>query len=193
MTKIFTLKEVIENPIDAYEEFRIRLDKYGYLASFPEFKETVDFLIDSLKSVKYTKLISDNESLKLEYNEVMTFLFHINLTFNVDDSALYPYIPPFKNPYPYRPTIDAIENAIRLLDKLNRMQPDSKAVSLYHFDRYCYHRHSIVVSDDVIIFPTFVELNMLDFIKVRCVPIEFVGVISETTRVDGHQQSPLDF
>lgn len=193
MTKQFNVKEIINDPIGAYEEFHIRLKKYGQMAPFPEFKEVVDFLIGELNSPFTKKVMEENRILKLELDEVLTFLLHLNLSFKVDEGIDYPYLVPFEEPYPYRPTIDAIEAAIRFLDKVNRLDPENKAVKLYHFDRYCYHRHSLMTNENVVIFPTISELGLSDFIKTRCVPIEFVGVISRTMRVDGHQQSPLDF
>lgn len=183
---------IIADPLGAYAEFHGRLLKNGPNAPFPEFKPIVDFLIAELDGEHFQKLLGDNPALKLELAEARTFLAHVNLSFSVDDPR-YPYEVPFDAPYPYRPTLDAIEAAIRLLDKLNRLEPGNRAVQLYHFDRYCYHRHALVANPDVVLIPTMKELSLADFIRTRAVPIEFVGVVSRTTRVDGHQQSPLDF
>jgi hypothetical protein len=183
---------IIADPLGAYEEFHARLVKDGPNAPFPEFGPIVEFLTSELASEHFEKLLADNPALKLELTEAHTFLAHVNLSFSVDDER-YPYEVPFENPLPYRPTLDAIEAAIRLLDKLNRLEPGNRAVQLYHFDRYCYHRHALVANPDVVLIPTLKELALADFIRTRAVPIEFVGVVSRTTRVDGHQQSPLDF
>lgn len=184
---------IIANPIEAYVDFKTRLLKGGLNAPFPEFKPVVDFLVQELHSEYFQKILANHTDLSFELNEVLTFLTHVNLSFDSSGTEAYPYEIPFEKPFPYRPTIDAIESAIRLLDKLNRLAPDSKAVKLYHFDRYAYHRHSLVSSHEVILIPTLKELSLVDFIRTRSVPIEFVGVISRTTRADGHQQSPLDF
>src|SRR3989344_5747497 len=184
---------VINDPIGAYIDFYARLKEHGLNAPFPEFKPVVDFLVQELRSDYFKDVLVANPALEYEMNEVLTFLAHVNLKFNTEGAEQYPYEVPFSEPFPYRPTIDAIESAIRLLDKMNRLQPGNKAMKLYHFDRYCYHRHSLVSSQDVVLIPTLDELSLVDFIRTRSVPIEFVGVISKTTRVDGHQQSPLDF
>lgn len=186
-------KRIVEHPVDAYSDFRNRIEKQGQMAPFPEFKPVVDFLIKELESDYTQKIIGDNPVLLLELKEVKTFLFHINLSFEVEKGIAYPYAVPFDQPFPYRPTIDAIESAVRFFDKVNRVDPDNKAVKLYHFDRYCYHRHALVANPDIILFPTTEELSLTDFIRTRSVPISFVGVVSRTTRVDGHYQSPLDF
>lgn len=185
--------EIIENPIASYQEFSDRIAEYGQMAPFPEFKEVVEFLLQELNTEYVHSILSKHKALLLELNEVKTFLFHLNLSFSVDEGIEYPYAIPFEAPYPYRPTIDAIEAAVRFLDKINRLDETNRAVKLYHFDRYCYHRHALVTNTDVIVFPTHRELTMHDFIKTRSVPVEFVGVVSKTIRVDGHHQSPLDF
>ena len=183
---------IISDPLGSYAELHARLVKDGPNAPFPEFKPIVEFLTGELASEHFEKLLADNPALKLELTEVRTFLAHVNLSFAVEDGR-YPYEVPFDQPFPYRPTLDAIEAAIRLLDRLNRLEPGNRAVQLYHFDRYCYHRHALIANPDVVLIPTLKELGLPDFIRTRAVPIEFVGVVSRTTRVDGHQQSPLDF
>lgn len=191
--KEIEFKSIIENPVESYSSFMERLNKHGQMAPFPEFKEVVDFLLLELDSSFVLDILHKHRALLLELNEVKTFLFHLNLKIEIDKDIEYPYDKPFEDSYPYRPTIDAIESAIRFLDKINRLDENNKAVKLYHFDRYCYHRHALVTNQDVIIFPTIRELGMWDFIKIRSVPLEFVGVTSKTSRVDGHYQSPLDF
>ena len=184
---------IIADPLGSYADFHSRLMKDGPNAPFPEFKPIVEFLSKELESEHFQKILTDNPALRFELTETRTFLAHVNLSFKVDDAGQYPYEVPFDQPFPYRPTLDAIESAIRLLDKLNRLEPGNRAVQLYHFDRYCYHRHALVANSDVVLIPTMKELSLADFIRTRAVPVEFVGVVSRTTRVDGHQQSPLDF
>lgn len=186
-------EKIISSPIETYVDFHQRIKNNGQMASFPEFKPVIDFLITEIQGEYVANIVKNNPILLYELKEVKTFLFHVNLKFDVEDSITYPYAIPFSEPFPYRPTIDAIESTIRFLDKVNRVDPDSKAVKLYHFDRYCYHRHSLVANQEIILFPTTQELSLVDFIKTRAVPVIFVGVIAKTMRVDGHYQSPLDF
>lgn len=191
-TKSFE-ETIIADPVAAYQEFHSRLLNDGPNASFPEFKPTVDFVLKELQSPEFESVFSKHLDLGLELKEVKTLFAHVNLKFTFDNKDKYPYPEPFKAPFPYRPTIDAIEAGLRLLDKLNRLDPGNKAVPLYHFDRYAYHRHSLVADPGVIIFPTTKNLTFYDLIRVRSVPIGFIGVVSKTLRVDRHQQSPLDF
>ncbi len=184
---------IIENPVDLFVEYSSRLKKYGMNAPFPEFKPTVDYLLLELESDYFKPVLVSHPDLEMELKEVKTMLAHINIDFVFDNQEDYPYEQPFEGPFPYRPTIDAIESTLRLLDKLNRLEPGSRAVPLYHFDRYAYHRHSLVADNDVVLFPTIKNLTFFDLIRTRSVPIGFIGVVSKTIRVDRHYQSPLDF
>jgi hypothetical protein len=188
-----SVKEILQNPVKKYLEYHKRIQKYGANAPFPEFKDAVNTLLESLTGDEFSQIIKAHPDLDYELKEVLTQIAHVNLKFEFEDEEAYPYPHPFSDPFPYRPTIDAIESALRLLDKLNRLQPGNNAVPLYHFDRYAYHRHSLIADPEVIVFPTTADLNIYDLIRVRSVPIGFVGVVPNTIRVDRHFQSPLDF
>lgn len=183
---------IFADPVKQYKMFSARLRKDGPNASFPEFKPVVDELLKQLKSESFQAVVKQHPALALELTEVTTQLFHVNLDFTIEEPEKYPYDRPFAGPYPYRPTIDAIEDAIKLFDKVERLT-NPKAVPLYHFDRYAYHRHSLLADPETIIFPTLRNLTFENLIRVRSVPIGFVGVETKTVRVDRHWQSPLDF
>lgn len=189
-----TIEErIIRDPVGTYEELSRRLREMGPNASFPEFKPTVDKLIGDLKADWFLKVIDANPVLKMELEEVRTMLFHVNIEFSHENQGMYPYATPFEGIYPYRPTIDAIERAIALFDKVDRIRHPEHTVPLYHFDRYAYHRHRMMSDPRVVVIPTLVSLGFNDLIRVRSVPIGFVGVATEGLRVDRHYQSPLDF
>lgn len=191
-TKSFEDK-IIDSPVDAFRDFHDRLKSGGLNAPFPEFKPVVDFLLKEIDSEFFKEVIDNHPDLQFEIKEVKTLLAHVNIDFIFDDQENYPYKQPFVGPFPYRPTIDAIESALRLLDKLNRLDPKNRAVPLYHFDRYAYHRHALVADTNVVLYPTLRNLTFFDLIRTRSVPIGFIGVFSKTIRVDRHYQSPLDF
>ena len=159
---------------------------------FGEFKPVIDHLLEAIEGPRFGDVLKAHPDLRFEREEVLTYLGHINMEFKVDVED-YPYPVPFNAPFPYRPTIDAVEAAIRHLDKLNRLEPGNRAIPLYHFDRYAYHRHGLIADPDVVLFPTIERTGFFDFIRPRSVPIGILGVETETTRVDRHHQSPLDF
>lgn len=151
---VHDFRSIIQNPVDAYAAMRQRLQHYGPNAPFPEFQPAVAYIADQLAMPRYQAVLAKHPDLAFEQREVDTQLAHVNLTFDFDDRASYPYDKPFEAPYPYRPTIDAIESGLRLLDKYSRLEPGSKAVPLYHFDRYAYHRHALIADPDVVLMPT---------------------------------------
>ena len=185
-------KQIVADPIGAYQDFHGRLLKNGQNAPFPEFKPVIDHLLEAIEGPRFGDVLKAHPDLRFEREEVLTYLGHINMEFKVDVED-YPYPVPFNAPFPYRPTIDAVEAAIRHLDKLNRLEPGNRAIPLYHFDRYAYHRHGLIADPDVVLFPTIERTGFFDFIRPRSVPIGILGVETETTRVDRHHQSPLDF
>jgi hypothetical protein len=192
--KVYTIKQIVENPVQAYKDFHQRILTYGANAPFPEFKASVDAIITALKGERFAAVLNEHPDLLMECHEVMTFFTHINLSFFFDDNiGNHPYQIPFHSPYPYRPTLEAIEMGLRLLDKLNRLEPGNRAVPFYHFDRYAYHKFGIFGNPDVIIMPVAEEIDFYDLLRVRSVPIGFLGVVTETIRVDRHWQSPVDF
>jgi hypothetical protein len=192
--KVYSVKEIVENPLQAYREFHERIRRYGANAPFPEFKPSVEAIVTALKGERFAAVLNDHPDLLMEHHEVMNFFTHLNLSFFFDDNTgKHPYQIPFDEPYPYRPTLEAIEMGLRLLDKLNRLEPGNRAVPFYHFDRYAYHKFGIFGNPDVIIMPVSEEIDFYDLLRVRSVPIGFLGVVTETIRVDRHWQSPLDF
>lgn len=184
--------QIIRDPVKMYKIYTDRLRKHGANAPFPEFKPAIDQILVKLNSTEFKEKIARHPDLNFELTEVLTYIAHLNLDFSFDDEANYPYPQPFQSAFPYRPTLDAIENAIRLIDKVERLT-NPRAMPLYHFDRYLYHRHSLVADPDVLVFPTIRELTFEDLIRVRSVPIGFVGVVTETIRIDRHWNSPIDF
>jgi hypothetical protein len=190
----YTIRDIITNPLDAYREFHDRIKREGANAPFPEFRPAVMEIVNAINSERFALVFEMHPDLLLERAEMMTLFSHLNLEFFYDDpEGIHPYDIPFSAPYPYRPTLEAIEDGLRLLDKLNRFEPGNRAVPFYHFDRYAYHKFALFANPDAIVMPVCEELSFNDLWRVRSVPIGFVGVIPATMRVDRHWQSPLDF
>lgn len=185
--------QILEDRVGMYEKLSGRLRAEGPNASFPEFKPVVKRLIADLEADWFLSVVQANPVLQFEVEEVRTLLFHVNIEFTYEDKSLYPYQVPFGGIFPYRPTIDAIERAVALFDKVDRLSNPQEAVDLYHFDRYAYHRHRMMSDPRVVVIPTFEALGFNELIQVRSVPIGFIGVSTRGLRVDRHYQTPLDF
>jgi len=192
--KNYSIADIVQDPLGAYYELHNRLLTKGPHSSFPEFKPAVTTIIDVIASERFSEILNEHPDLLMEKHEVMTMFTHINMEFLFDDpTGTHPYQIPFDGPYPYRPTLEVIELGLRLLDKLNRLEPGNRAVPFYHFDRYAYHKFGIFGDPNVVVMPVAQDLGFYDLVRVRSVPIGFIGVVTETIRVDRHWQSPLDF
>jgi len=191
--EVQSFETILQDPVGSYGAMRQRLDEGGPNAPFPEFIPAVSYVRRQLDTPRNLGVLANHPDLALEKNEVLTYLSHLNLKFAFDDEEHYPYGRPFEAPYPYRPTLDAIDSGVRLLDKFSRLAPDSRAVPLYHFDRYAYRRHELLADPDVVMMPTACNITYADFIRTRAVPIGFLGLSGAELRVDRHWQTPLDF
>lgn len=210
LTKLSPEKEIVQDPVQAYLKFAKRINHFGELAPFPEFQSTVDHLLAELLSEKILALARSDEFLFHSHKTAVEYLKSVKL----EAPQFSPLFSRFRQAYPYRPTIGAIYNAVRFFDiveRINRIEKsDSTSVEqswfqsgteqngqmiepLYHFDRYKYHWFTLATEPNFIIFPTTATLGFNDLIRVRSVPIGFIGVETKTTRVDRHFQTPLDF
>jgi hypothetical protein len=185
------VKDIIENPYDKYLNLRERLQKYGADADFPEFEGVIGYL---------TKTLFQNESIvtffnKPEYSVLIEQLVNKLISIQIDG----------RFNYPYRATIYCIESMLELIDLYYRntiTYDKSKQINenigpYYHIFRYRSYMITFTDSEfgipNNIIFPTIANIGAVDLIKIRCVPILFMGVINEPIYIDQYLNSPLDF
>ncbi len=199
-TEITPERRLIRDPVNEYAKYHARLKSEGENASFPEFKRTVDKLTAALTSTETNEFVRDDRALLLMRDKALQSLQHI-ASGGVAGK-----------PYPYRPTIDSILNAVKFFDVVERTKyvesTNARAVEeswvhgpkkarmvepLYHFDRYKYHYFSLPSDPDLVIFPTIESLEPHDLVRVRSVPIGFIGVETTTVFADRHYQTPIDF
>ncbi len=90
---------------------QMKLSQEGDLTSFAELKPIVRSIEEKLNSSGVVELSRNNPELERVRQMVLTSFFHVDLKFNVqvDD---YPYEIPFKEPFPYRPTIEALAESV---------------------------------------------------------------------------------
>lgn len=194
-SKLSAERRLILDPVTEYAKLKKRLITLGENASFPEFSKTIDKLRADLSKPEIVNLYQKNSALFLYRRNVLQALIHV-----IDSN------------YPYRPTINAIMKALKFFDVVERTKysefGDSKVVEeswlnatkqekflepLYHFDRYKYHWFSVIADSNLIVFPTVEPLDFMDLVKVRPVPIGFIGIETKTVWADRHFQTPLDF
>lgn len=173
-------RKIINDPLGSYAEFKQRLDTQGMEASFPEFASTVELLRQRMLSGGDVQEVCQG-NLRMEKFRSLT-LAHLDALADNGESD-----------FPYTTTVLTIERAMEFFDVVKRAQMGDEAPGLYHSGRYEYYFPYLLARKDHIIFPTSATLGATDLIKVRGVPIGFIGVNTDTERVDGFKQTPYEF
>ena len=173
------VKRFTMDRLGTYREMKQRLVEGGPEAKFPdELGPVVEFL--ELKLVSDAKLLqtaSENPYIRNFRTVVLEQLAKVR-----------------KGGFPYLSTVDAIERGLEFLDVYHRGIDPSRSPVLYHSGRYEYYLHYLKGTlPDHIMLPTLVSLGATDILKVRGVPVGFVGVNVDTSWVDGFYQTPFEF
>lgn len=189
------IKELVKNPVDNFASLQGRISQpNGMMAPFPELKPVVEQLRVKLSALTpfAHKTVEESPSMQRLREIALHKLVQVALRFWVDAKG-YPYPPPFEYPYPYHPTISAIRSAVEFFDAIAAADPAQHALPLYHHDRYGEYLDSLMLDTSTVIVPTMCTLGFEDLIRLRAAPLGLLGVVTETTFVDRHRNSPLDF
>lgn len=192
------IKNIIENPLESYKKFykRFKENHFNTNTSFPEFFPTVNKMLKELFSEDINELCEKNDMLIGFRDKVVNSLRHVSLK----NRTFCPYIP----------TINAMFDAIGFFDVIARHKkdfykdiqtseiiehnPKEKQHASYHMYKYQYRMYELMSKiPDEIIIPTFTNLSATDLLKVRGVPIRFVGLAKDFIHVDEFEQSPQEF
>lgn len=192
------IKDIIANPLESYNNFKQKFDNNNLKTntSFPELFPTVNKLLHELFSEEINFMCKENELLIGFRDKVVNSLRHVSL----------------KNRQfcPYLPTLNAIFDSIAFFDVIARHKknfyndlnpnvilehnPKEKLNAPYHMYKYEYRKDELLgeIPHEIII-PTFTNLSATDLMKVRGVPIRFVGLSTDFIYVDEFEQSPEEF
>lgn len=170
------VKSIVSDPLTSYQRMRERLQKDGANAAFTEFRPIVDYLkLEILSRTDVIKLCEKNSNLEQLRGAALNRLEEL------------------PEECPYLSTFYAIEKAVEFFDIVERVKLGEQAAPLYHSAHYEYVLHSLMGEvPDHIVLPTIAPLGSTDFLKIRGVPIGFIGVETETVRVDGYHQTPYE-
>jgi hypothetical protein len=192
------IKGIIANPVESYNHFNQRFidNKFNTNTSFPELFPTVNKVLDQLFSEDINIMCEKNEILIGFRDKVVNSLRHVSLK----NRTFCPYLP----------TISAIFDSIAFFDVVARHKkefykdinpneiiehdPKEKANAAYHMYKYKYRMDELLSKiPDEIIIPTFTNLSASELMKVRGIPVRFVGLSKDFIYVDEFEQSPEEF
>lgn len=192
------IKSIIDHPQEFYTQFTYRFHQNSFnpYTSFPELFPTVNKIMTELFTDDINSMCEENNVLIGFRDKVVNSLRHVSL----------------KNRTfcPYFPTIQAIFQSISFFDVIERLKkdfyndihsdkiiehnPKEKAHAAYHMYKYEYRKNDLLSKiPQEIIIPTFVNLSATDLMKIRGVPIRFVGLSKKFIYVDEFEQSPEEF
>ncbi len=98
---------------------RERLESQGELAGFDEeLKPIVREIENRLRSEKVTSIAEQNPEIATLRQMILTKLFHVDLKFEMQVEG-YPYPIPFEKPFPIRPTLEGLSEAIEFFTMLD--------------------------------------------------------------------------
>ncbi len=174
------IKTLREQPIKTYMMLKRRLQMEGQNASFPEFAGVVGYCIRELFQNDENKaIIEKDRGLSMMIEEYKFTLMSIL----IENRYLFPY----------RITIEIIEQALHFIDVIARIK-NPKLPNYYHTVRYhTYFYYLLDLQPDSIVIPTFAELDIMFFLQTRCVPVYVLGITSQPLYVDMYTNTPLEF
>lgn len=104
---------------DQTDAVRLRVQAEGELAPLPEAKPLLTKIAAAIDSVALRTAVEQSATLKMMRERVRTSLFHLNFKFETIGEN-YPYDPPFREPLPFRPTLEALEEVSFFLDLVEK-------------------------------------------------------------------------
>ncbi len=192
------VRSLIKEPVESYHSFKARFEanKNSPETSFKELFPVVDQLLSEAFSEDINQLCEAIPLLTGIRDKAVISLRHVclkNRTF-----------------CPYLPTLRAIAEAIAFFDLVARQKrdfyktvpkdkiiehdPRNTAYASYHMYRYKYRLDQLLnMVPEEIVIPTFESLSATDLMRVRGVPIRFIGLSREFLYVDEFEQSPEEF
>lgn len=192
------VRDIINNPIKNYDLIHKRfLDNNNHPETpCPELFPIVTKMIDDLYSDSINKLCKNDQ-------------FALAQRYLVDNALKHCFTEK-NNICPYKSTLYAIMDAIKFFDIVARInmnfydewatdtfnQQDPRKQQYAYFFNHKYKNHidqMLAKFPDEIIIPTYEHLWATDLMKVRWIPIRFIGLSNDFIYVDEFWQSPLEF
>jgi hypothetical protein len=170
------VKNIIENPFEEYEKLSTRLNLYGKDVSFPEFEGVVVTLMKDIIATKttgnpYLSVIKEQSLIKL------ASLLFSNRVF-----------------LPYRQSIITISDSLFFFDVVQRTSEENANTNpFFHTRRYYFYQNMLLGESNCVLFPSVYGIGSTDLIKVRCVPVFFLGVSTKQLFVDEYINTSVEF
>jgi hypothetical protein len=203
--KAISIRQMTAMPVEAYETFQERLERYGEVASFPEYETTVRSWIADLQSKEFMDWAAQDKAFAKFREEALSELQKV-ISAGSNSTRLHANA---TAAFPYRRTIQAIEKAVMVADLKERLKYEEginwheielswykgdkpKVLGLYHFNRYKYQMAGLLADPEMVLLPSAESITIETLIRLRAAPLGIMDAKSSTSRLDRHHNTPTD-
>ena len=192
------IRGLINDPLASYTTLQKRFNEAGGSpdVSFPELFPVVDRMLTEMFTADINQLCADFPFLVGFRDKAVISLRQVALKNKIF--------------LPYASTVRAIAEGVAFFDLIARQKrgfydtvpkdkiiehdPSKTPFASYHMYRYKYRYDQMLnMIPNEIIIPTYEALSATDLLRVRSVPIRFIGLSHEFLYVDEFEQSPEEF
>lgn len=187
------VKELLADPVGVYKKLKERMDTHGHLAPMPEFEPVVRYLQKELKNPDVVEYCRNNPFAEAARQLVLNGLWHTDLSFQVSPNTggYHQHTPPATGRFPYRPTLQAIDECISFFDSYERATQAGHDRH-YQLDRYRYHGLTLPELSDWVVMPSADPISLKDLIILRAAPVGLRMACAKTSFLDAYFNSPLN-
>jgi hypothetical protein len=173
------IRETVKNPLDVYREIRARFKSNSDNVDTPilELLPVVEYFRSQMTTAGIEEKCVGSVALASMRDQLLHKFHHVT----IQNGAMCPYAS----------TLRILFEAVGFFDVVCRSEKNLST----HFQKKYWYRYEELMRriPGVIIIPTFDNISATDLMKVRGVPIYFIGVSTEPVYVDEFWQSPLEF
>lgn len=186
---MYKISNIINDPELFYNQWHKRKCTYAsnwQLMPMPEYENIVHKTMDYIKNICVPMEFDNMRDIALQK------LVSVSLTTTTDPTIIY--TGPYPNPFPYIPTLMALQGAMEFLEVVWRHRGWKNIVPMYQSDRYTHYSiYCMFDCEDTLFLPTDETLPFMAFLRVRSYNIQFIGVTYEPLFFDRFVCGPLDF
>ena len=189
------VRGIIKNPLKGYNEIKESFceNNNGLETPMPELEAIISKMKNDLYSNKVNEYCNENNFAMWQRNIIDMLITNV-----------------ISEKFPYKSTITTIISVIQFFDILSRddkgfydnwdafqehiHDPRKEQYAYFFSHKYGNHLNKILgMFPDEIIIPTYEHLWATDLMRVRGIPIRFIGLSNDFLYVDEFWQSPLEF
>ena len=173
------IRETVNKPLETYRAIRARFSANNDSPDTPilELLPVVEYVRSQVTTPAVEAKCRDNAPLASMRDQLLHKLHHVT----IQNGPMCPYAP----------TLRILFEAVGFFDVVCRTERNLST----HFQKKYWYRYEGLMQriPDVFVIPTFDNISATDLMKVRGVPLYFIGVSTEPVYVDEFWQSPLEF